>query len=130
MAEPVYNAHMRTFANRVRATASRPRDHIDTISIRPGDVVGVGPRNQQHPAFVWCATEDGHHGSVPEEYIEIVDPGAAIAWRDYDSSHLTATAGETLEVLEEVGDFLRCRNAAGIEGWVPVSGVEDVEGRE
>ncbi len=111
----------------VRVRTSRASEHVQDIRFRKGDCLCVGRRNGQHPAFVWCAAEDGHHGSVPEDYIEIVDSGAALALRDYDSTHLTAVAGETLEALEEVGDFLRCRNAAGIEGWIPLSYVEDVE---
>ena len=36
---------------------------------------------------------------------------------------------EALGVLDQVGDYLLCRNAAGVAGWVPESCVEDtVEG--
>ena len=55
---------MHAFSNRVRVTASRPRDHIETISMREGDVVGVGHRNQQYPEFLWCASEHGRQGWV------------------------------------------------------------------
>ena len=67
-----------------------------------GDGLAVGHRNQQHPAFVWSATEDGHHGWVPEDYVEIEGRRDAVARRDYDSSHLTVVEGEVLEVLEQV----------------------------
>jgi hypothetical protein len=52
-----------------------------------------------------------------------------VARRDYDSTHLTVIEGEALGVLDQVGDYLLCRNAAGVSGWVPESCVEDtVEG--
>ncbi len=110
-------------SRRVRVTASRASEHVQEIRIHEGDCLCVGHRNQLHPAFVWCATEDGHHGSVPERYIEMRSAGDAVARRDYDSTHLTATEGEALDVLDEVDDFLRCRSAAGVIGWVPASGV-------
>ena len=50
----------------------------------------------------------------------------AVARRDYDSTHLTVVEGEALEVLEQVGDYLLCRNAASAEGWVPEGCVEDI----
>jgi len=95
--------------------------------MRAGDSLSVGHRNQQHPAFIWSATEDGHHGWVPEEYIEIVQGRSAMARRDYDSTHLTVITGETLDVLEQVGDYLLCRGTTGVAGWVPASCVEDTE---
>lgn len=114
---------------RVRVVTSCTRERVQEIRIHAGDSLSVGHRNQQHPAFVWSATEDGHHGWVPEEYIEIVKGRDAVARRDYDSTHLTVSRDETLAVGEQVGDYLLCRNSASVEGWVPESCVEDlVEG--
>ena len=70
---------------RVRVATSCTREQVQEIRIHAGDSLAVGHRNQQHPAFVWSATEDGHHGWVPEEYIELVHGRDAVALRDYDS---------------------------------------------
>ena len=110
----------------VRVATSCTREQVQEIRIHAGDALSVGHRNQQHPAFVWSATEDGHHGWVPEDYIETVSGRDAVARRDYDSTHLTVVEGEALEVLEQVGDYLLCRNAASAEGWVPEACVEDI----
>ena len=118
---------MTDVARRVRVIDSCAREHIQDIRIREGESCSVGHRNQQHPAYVWCACEDGHHGWVPEEYLEYVGPRDAVARRDYDSAHLTVVAGEELEALEEAGDFVLCRNAAGVQGWVPASCVAALE---
>ena len=113
----------------VRVITSCTREQVQEVRIRVGDGLAVGHRNQQHPAFVWSATEDGHHGWVPEDYVEITDGRNAVARRDYDSTHLTVVEGEHLDVLEQVGDYLLCRNAARAEGWVPEPCVEEtVEG--
>jgi hypothetical protein len=111
---------------RVRVAISCLREQVQEICIHEGDSLAVGHRNQQHPAFVWSATEDGHHGWVPEDYIETVSGRDAVARRDYDSTHLTVVEGETLEVLEQVGDYLLCRNTAGAEGWVPEACAEAI----
>jgi hypothetical protein len=94
--------------------------HIDGIRFHGGEALSVGHRNQQYPEFVWCATEDGHHGWVPETFIEMTGGASAVALRDYDAAHLTVSAGESLTALEQVDVWLRCRNARGLEGWVPV----------
>ena len=105
----------------VRVTTSRARDHIENIRFQAGDALAVGHRNQQYPEFVWCASEDGHAGWVPEVRIQMTGPGEAIARSDYDASQLTVVKGELLDVVECTVHWCRCRNASGVEGWVPVT---------
>lgn len=112
---------------RVRVSTSCTREQVQEIRFKEGDSLSVGHRNQVHPAFVWSATEDGHHGWVPEDYLEFVSERDAVARRDYDSTHLTVISGEILDVIDQVGGYLLCRTAAGVEGWVPESCVEAVE---
>jgi hypothetical protein len=112
---------------RVRVITACTREQVQEIRFRAGDSLSVGHRNQQHPAFIWSATEDGHHGWVPEDYVEIVAGRNARARRDYDSTHVTVATGETLDVLEQVEDYLYCRSASGVQGWVRESCVEETE---
>ena len=112
-------------ARKVRVTESRPRDHVVTIHISPGDVVGVGHRNQQYPEFLWCASEDGHQGWVAESYLEMTSEKEAVALKEYDAAQLTVVEGEVLDALDEQGAFVLCRNAAGAQGWVPARLLED-----
>jgi hypothetical protein len=121
-----YNGQMSTVSTKVRVVTSCTREQVQEIRFREGDSLSVGHRNQQHPSFVWCATEDGHHGWVPEDYIEVRAGHDAVARRAYDSTHLTVMAEETLDVLEQVGDYLFCRSAAGVEGWVQAACVEEI----
>ena len=106
---------------RVRVTKSRARDHIENISFRAGDDLVVGHRNQQYPEFVWCASEDGHAGWVPEMRLRMTGPGEAIATSAYDAAQLTVVKDEVLDVVECTDSWCRCRNAGGVEGWVPVT---------
>jgi len=105
----------------VRVTTSRARDHIENIRFRAGDDLVVGRRNQQYPEFVWCATEDGHAGWVPELRIQMTDPGEAVATGDYHAAQLTVVRDELLELLESTASWCRCRNRNGGEGWVPAA---------
>jgi len=119
---------MDDFPTRVRVTASRVSDHIDNVHMSAGDSIAVGHRNQQYPEFVWCATEDGHAGWAPEALLTTTGPDSAVAQRDYDASHLTVSKGEVLEALEQVGDWVFCRNASGRAGWVHDDALEEVPG--
>jgi hypothetical protein len=112
---------------RVRVATPCTREQVQEIRVRAGDSLAVGHRNQQHPEFVWSATEDGHHGWVPEDYLEMTGARSAVARRDYDSTHLTVVVDEDLTVLEQVGDYLLCRTAAGVTGWVRASCVHELE---
>lgn len=106
---------------RVRVTTSRARDHIENIRFKAGDTLVVGHRNQQYPEFVWCAIEDGHAGWVPETRLQTTGPAEAIATGDYDAAQLTVVKDEILDVLERTASWWRCRNAGGVEGWVPTT---------
>ncbi len=110
----------------MRVVESRARDHIEPIHFRVGDDLVVGHRNQQYPAFVWCATEYGLHGWVPEEYLEMATAKEAVALRDYDAGQLTVVEGEMLDVIDGVPGWLRCRNTSGVTGWVREGGVTEV----
>lgn len=123
----VYNGRMDASTTRVRVTTSRARDHIENIRFRAGDGLVVGHRNQQYPEFVWCATEDGHAGWVPETRLQMTGPGEAIATSDYDAAQLTVVKDEILDVLERTGSWWRCRNASGVEGWAPSDSLEPAD---
>jgi hypothetical protein len=112
---------------RVRVATPCTREHVQEIRMQTGDSLAVGHRNQQHPEFVWSATEDGHHGWVPEDYLEMTGAHSAVARRDYDSTHLTVVADEYLTVLDQVGGYLLCRTTAGVVGWVRASCVHELE---
>ena len=124
--EQDYNGRMDTEVNRVRVVESRPRDHVRNLSVHVGDVVGVGHRNQQFPEMRWCTPERGHSGWMAESYFEYSSPTEAIVKRDYDASQLTVFEDEQLDVVDEVGDWLLCRNDRGIQGWVPRRILEDI----
>ena len=60
-----------------------------------------------------------HPGWMAESYFEYTSENEAVVKRDYDASQLTVIEDEELEVLDEVGDWLLCRNAAGSRAGSP-----------
>ena len=120
-----YNDQMSTPSHRVRVIESRPRDHVRNLSVREGEVIGVGHRNQQYPEMRWCTAENGSSGWMAESYFEYTGPTEAVVTRAYDASQLTVVEGEELDVLDVVGEWWLCRNDRGIQGWVPHRILED-----
>ena len=73
---------------------------------------------------MWVADQSGV-GSVPVcTYLEMTSAHEAVAIRDYDATELTIVKGECVDVLEEAGGWVHCRNATGVDGWVPSSKIE------
>jgi hypothetical protein len=126
MAEQDYTDQMDTEVNRVRVIESRPRDHVRNLSVKAGDVIGVGHRNQQYPELRWCTPERGHSGWMAEAYFEYTIPNEGVVRKDYDASQLTVLEDEELDVLDVVGEWWLCRNERGIQGWVPRRILQDV----
>jgi hypothetical protein len=122
----VYNGRMDEPTTRVRVTKSRARDHIENIRFQAGAYLVVGRRNLQYPEFVWCATEDGQAGWVPEMRFEMTGPGEAIATSAHDAAQLTVVKDEILEVVARTDSWWLCRNSSGAEGWVPAGSLEPV----
>jgi SH3-like domain-containing protein len=70
------------------------------------------------PGWVWGRDPDGMDAWVPEGYLEV--HGAVVRLRvDYDSTELSVTAGEVVQVIEESGGWAWCRHPDGRTGWIP-----------
>lgn len=90
-----------------------------SLSMRAGDAVRVGRRDDTWAEWLWCTAADGRESWVPEAFLELRPGGTeAVACRDYDATELTVRPGELVEVLEEVSGWLLCRRG-GDQGWIP-----------
>jgi SH3-like domain-containing protein len=109
---------------RVRVVRAHITSDPAPVRFVPGDVLSVGHHDQQWRSYVWCTDQSGHAGWVPDSYLEMSGAHEATGLRAYDATELTVGPGEFLDVLEEAGDWLRCRTSSGHEGWVPSDIVE------
>jgi len=89
------------------------------LKLAAGDVVRVGERDTEWPAFLFVTCEAGS-GWVPSRCLS-ADTGKAEVVAAYDTTELPTSAGEVLEVVEvdDEAGWLWCRSTSGREGWVP-----------
>jgi hypothetical protein len=111
---------------RLHALTAHPIPQRAPIRVVPGQQVQAGQRDTEWPAFVLITTDDGA-GWVPERLLD-TSSNPAVVISGYDTTELATTAGEELAVIErdDPSGWVRVRNVAGQEGWVPLSTVEPV----
>jgi SH3-like domain-containing protein len=71
-----------------------------------------------YPGWVWGRDPHGIEAWVPESYLEVQGRVARLI-ADYDSTELTVTAGEAVEVVEATAGWSWCRHRDGRRGWIP-----------
>ena len=100
----------------------------DPLVLRTGEKVTVEKKKTEWDGWLWCTTEKGKKGWVPEKYLEI-EGSKGRACRDYDGTELTAAKGESLEIFEEESGWIWCRTEHGRYGWIPEENVR-IESRK
>lgn len=89
------------------------------LSIRAGDLVQIGERDTQWPAFVFVTAPQGT-GWVPSRHIDI-DGAVGVVRVAYDTTELPGAEGEHVEIVRDDPEsgWSWCRNGSGREGWIP-----------
>ena len=89
------------------------------LMLRAGDVVQVGERDMQWPAFVFV-TAPGGAGWVPARHLDVAGATGTVLV-PYDTTELPAARGEIVDVVQDDPEsgWSWCRNAEGREGWIP-----------
>jgi Variant SH3 domain len=95
----------------------------DTLDFDPDDKLNSERHKNQWPEWLWCTTQDGTKGWVPENYVR-VEENTCVLLRDYNATELTVSEGEQLLVQFEESGWLWCRTARGLEGWVPKENIK------
>jgi hypothetical protein len=105
---------------RVRAVRSHESSERLPLQVAPGDVVDVGRRDTEWPAFVFVTAAAGS-GWVPSRHLS-ADRGSAIVVTAYDTTELATEVGEIFDVIrrDDASGWLWCRSVMGAEGWVPM----------
>lgn len=89
------------------------------LALVPGDVVQIGERDTEWPAFVFVTASRGA-GWVPSRHIEM-DGSVGTVHIGYDTTELPASSGEVVDIVRDDPEsgWSWCRNAGGREGWIP-----------
>lgn len=94
------------------------------LKLTAGDIVTVGERDTEWPAFVFVTALHGT-GWVPSRHIDMAEATATMRTA-YDTRELPASRGETVELIRDDPEsgWSWCRNADGCEGWIPHRSLE------
>lgn len=89
------------------------------LTIGPGEVVQIGERDTEWPAFVFITSARGS-GWVPARLID-AEGATGTVRAPYDTTELPASRGEQVDVIRDdvESGWSWCRNVEGREGWVP-----------
>ena len=104
-------------------STARRRVRIDYVAQYPNPIQGrvgqsviVVRRDSRYPEWVWCSGPEGREGWVPLVVLQMNEEDAVLV-RDYDARELTVTAGDDVDVHEEIGSWLRVSSVDGRTGW-------------
>jgi hypothetical protein len=116
---------------RCRVIQSYTAEYPDPITFQAGETISVSDQVSTwngNPAWrwLWCIDARGKGGWTPAAYFE-AHSQTAIALRDYSAAELSATAGETLRILDAYGGWFWCANQSGQHGWIPQDHVEEAQ---
>lgn len=106
MRRTVARAHLRSFAEAPCAKA--------------GDVVAWVRADPRHPGWFLGRDTRGVEGYFATGWFDVDEARrCARAQRDYDAGELSVGVGESVEVVETYGGWLRVAKAGGAAGWIP-----------
>lgn len=98
--------------------------YANPIRFAAGDVVTLGARDTEWPAFAWTTTADGNAGWAPVDWLKPLGDGRAEALRDYSAQELDVDAGDEVVLHSELGGWWWCEAADGRCGHVPSEHLE------
>ena len=81
---------------RARAVRDYRTQYANPIRLARGDVVALGARDTEWPAFAWTTNADGNAGWAPVDWLQPRNDGHAVALRDYSAQELDVRAGDTV----------------------------------
>lgn len=112
---------------RFKAIQSWERSYSPALSVKEGEGVTVGTRDEQWSEWIWCTNSSGLGGWLPASSLSSQKPGEiAIVQMAFDTRELTVSSGELFEGFGERSGWMWCRNDTGAEGWVPSDHLESI----
>ena len=109
--------------HRFRVIADHDAAYPDPITLRAGDRVCYERRESQWEGWLWCTSDSGAAGWVPESWLTLAD-ASAVARRDYSARELTVQAGMSVAGSLIESGWIWATSEAGASGWVPLRVLE------
>lgn len=109
---------------RARIIRDYRTQYVNPIRFAQGEIVTLGERDTEWPAFVWTVKQDGNAGWAPLDWLKPLGDGRAEALHDYSAQELDADAGDDIVLDDELGGWWWSRHADGRCGWIPATHLE------
>ena len=110
-------------ANVYRVTIAHESEFKKPLLLSRGERLRFERRTTQWEGWLWCVTQDGQSGWIPEAWVD-VEGDTCVMNRDYDATELTVAVGEALKAILTESGWLLAVSASGQTGWVPLECVE------
>jgi Variant SH3 domain len=115
---------MRNIFMQARVIRDYRTQYANPIRFAACEIVALGKRDTEWPAFVWTITADGNAGWAPFDWLTPLGDNRAEALRDYSAQELDVDIGDEVTLLHALGGWWWCERADGACGWVPVQHLE------
>jgi hypothetical protein len=109
---------------RARVVREYRTQYTNPIRFAQGEIVTLGERDSEWPAFAWTVTADGNAGWAPVDWLKPLGDGRAEALRDYSAQELDADAGDDIALQYELGGWWWCEHGDGRSGWIPAGHID------
>jgi hypothetical protein len=90
----------------------------DPLQVKAGDVLTIEPKISEWSGWIWCVSDDGKGGWVPESWGRIEGTSFHMQ-KDYDATELNVSLDDTITVRDEESGWLLCQDRFGHRGWIP-----------
>lgn len=109
---------------KARITHDYRTQYANPIRFAAGEIVTLGERDTEWPAFIWAITRDGNAGWAPFDWLKPLDGGRAEALRDYSAQELDVDQGDDVVLHSELGGWWWAQRRDGRCGYVPAEHLE------
>jgi len=106
---------------------SYDKQYPDPLIMKAGDELKIVKRiDEVWPGWVFCESQSGKQGWVPENRIKIV-ADSAVAQQNYEASEVTVMEGEIVRIEKVESGWAWVTNMTNETGWVPLKNLKIVE---
>lgn len=104
------------------AINAHQRSYDDPITVQAGEQIRITKQDMwdDKHLWLWGISDSGKEGWLPATILT-VDGDTATVTQGYSALELSVAVGEAVTILDENSGWYWCENAAGEQGWIPVS---------
>jgi uncharacterized protein YgiM (DUF1202 family) len=99
---------------------------IAPVTVRAGEELRIGRRDDEWPGWVFCEDSTGRQGWIPEKYLKITGE-EGMAEQDYTARELSAVEGEIVRVEKLESGWAWVTSMTDETGWIPIRNLKVVD---